>query len=60
MPAGTRVDKMYKHLRASGYSEEDAAKIAQSKTGLSLQTGRPPKRARGVPRGKTEYKKTKR
>ena len=53
MPAGTKVDKMYKHLLASGYSPKDAAKISQSKTGLSLRTGRPPKRTRGGSRGKT-------
>lgn len=52
MPAGSKVDKMYQHLRASGYSDKDAAKVAQAKTGLSLRTGLPPKRTRGVSSGK--------
>lgn len=44
MPRGTSVHQLYEHLRARGYSEESAAKIAQAKTGLVLQTGKPPKR----------------
>ena len=43
MPKGTRVEKMYQHLKAAGYSEKSAAKIAQAKTGLALRTGRRPK-----------------
>lgn len=43
MPAGTRVDKMYQALLRQGYTPKDAAKISQSKTGLSLVTGRPPR-----------------
>lgn len=43
MPVGTSVHKMYQHLLTSGYSREQAAKIAQAKTGLSLKTGRRPK-----------------
>lgn len=44
MPAGTPVDRMYKHLLSTGYTKKDAAKIAQAKTGLALVTGKPPKR----------------
>jgi len=47
MPTGTRVDKMYQHLLSSGYTKADAAKVAQSKTGLALRTGRPPARRKG-------------
>lgn len=43
MPKGTSVHKMYEHLLSSGYSQADAAKIAQAKTGLALATGKPPK-----------------
>ena len=43
MPPGTKVDRMYKHLLSSGYTEAQAAKIAQAKTGLALKTGRRPK-----------------
>ena len=44
MPKGTRVEKMYKALLKEGYSKGSAARIAQSKTGKSLSTGRAPKR----------------
>jgi len=44
MPAGTRVDKAYKAMRKKGYSAGKAARIAQSRTGQSLATGRKPKR----------------
>lgn len=40
MPAGTKVDKLYKELLKQGYTPEQAAKIAQAKTGKSLKTGR--------------------
>jgi hypothetical protein len=43
MPKGTKVDKVYKALTRQGMSKGKAARIAQSKTGQSLQTGRPPK-----------------
>jgi hypothetical protein len=43
MPEGTKVDKLYKKLRAEGKSEESAARIAQSVTGEALATGKPPK-----------------
>ena len=45
MPKGTPVHKMYEGLRKQGMSKGKAARIAQSKTGMSLQTGRPPKRS---------------
>jgi hypothetical protein len=44
MPKGTRVHRVYKAMRRKGYSKGKAARIAQSKTGQSLKTGRKPKR----------------
>ena len=44
MPRGTKVHKLYEHLEKEGHSKASAAKIAQSKTGKSLKTGRKPKR----------------
>ena len=41
MPKGTKVDKMYEGLKDKGYSVESAARIAQSRTGLALATGKP-------------------
>ena len=43
MPKGTRVDKMYEGLKKKGYSVESAVRIAQSRTGQALATGKPPK-----------------
>ncbi len=43
MPEGTPVDRLFEKLKRQGKSEESAAKIAQDATGLSLQTGEPPK-----------------
>lgn len=43
MPAGTRVHKIYKALVREGASKGKAARIAQSKTGKSLKTGKKPK-----------------
>jgi len=43
MPEGTKVDNLYKKLKASGHSVESAVKIAQSVTGQALATGKPPK-----------------
>ena len=43
MPKGSKVHKLYARLRRRGYSEAKAARIAQSKTGRSLKTGRKPK-----------------
>jgi len=44
MPQGTPVHKIYAGLIREGYDEGSAARIAQSKTGLSLRTGKPPMR----------------
>jgi hypothetical protein len=38
---------MYKGLLKEGRSKESAARIAQAQTGLSLQTGKPPKHHKG-------------
>jgi hypothetical protein len=46
MPKGTRVHRAYKAMKRKGYSKGKAARIAQSKTGQSLKTGRKPKRKR--------------
>lgn len=43
MPKGSKVDKVYKALKGKGMSSGKAARIAQSKTGQSLQTGKKPK-----------------
>jgi len=43
VPRGTKVDKMYRALKRQGYSKGSAARIAQSKTGKSLATGKKPK-----------------
>ena len=44
MPKNTKVHKIYTKLVKKGYSKGKAAKIAQSKTGKSLKTGRKPKK----------------
>lgn len=46
MPAGTKVEKVYQALLREGKSKASAARIAQSQTGLSLATGKPPKNKR--------------
>jgi len=46
MPKGTKVHDMYAAMVREGMDKGKAARIAQSKTGLSLQTGKPPKRTR--------------
>lgn len=43
MPKGSKVHKVYKALIRQGASRGKAARIAQSKTGQSLQTGKPSK-----------------
>lgn len=43
MPKGTKVDRVYQALLKEGKSKASAARIAQAKTGKSLQTGRKPK-----------------
>jgi hypothetical protein len=47
MPKGTKVERLYEHLRSKGYSKASAARIAQAKTGLSLKTGKKPKSKKG-------------
>lgn len=44
MPKGTKVDKIYEALKKKGMSKGKAARIAQSKSGQSLKTGKPPKK----------------
>lgn len=46
MPKGSKVDKVYQTLVWQGMDKGKAARIAQSKTGQVLQTGRPPKEKR--------------
>lgn len=44
MPKGTKVEKVYQALLREGKTKAQAAKIAQSQTGQSLQTGKKPKK----------------
>jgi len=44
MPKGTKVHRIYEALVKEGKSKESAARIAQSKTGKSLKTGKKPKK----------------
>jgi hypothetical protein len=46
MPKGTKVHKMYEAILRTGKSKASAARIAQSKTGQALATGKAPKRKR--------------
>jgi len=46
MPKGSKVDKVYRALKDERMPPGKAARIAQSKTGQSLQTGKPPKKAK--------------
>ncbi len=46
MPKGTVVYKMYSAMVREGMDEGKAARIAQSNTGKSLQTGKTPKKKR--------------
>lgn len=43
MPKGTKVDRCYQKLKGS-HGKSSAAAICQKSTGLSLKTGKPPKR----------------
>lgn len=45
MPKGTKVHKMYDAMVREGVSKGKAARIAQSKTGKSLMTGKKPKKS---------------
>lgn len=49
MPKGSKVGDMYDAMVSEGMSKGKAARIAQSKTGEALATGRAPK-------GKTKTK----
>lgn len=44
MPKGTKVERCYQDLKKEGRSEGSAAAICQASTGLSLKTGRKPKK----------------
>jgi hypothetical protein len=52
MPVNTSVDNMFRAMRSQGMPPGKAARVSQSKTGLALSTGKPPK-------GKTKKKKLK-
>ena len=45
MPKGTKVDKVYRALKREGAPAGKAARIAQAQTGLSLMTGRAPRKS---------------
>ncbi len=45
MPKGTKVHRMYEALRRTGMAKGKAARIAQSKTGKSLKTGKTPRKS---------------
>lgn len=51
MPKGSAVEKIYTAMVKQGMDKGKAARIAQAKTGLSLATGRKPKRKK---RGKVK------
>ena len=42
MPVGSAVEEVYQALLKKGYDKEKAARIAQSRTGEALATGRRP------------------
>ncbi len=44
MPKGTKVEKMYQAIKKKTGDLGKAARIAQAETGLSLATGKPPKK----------------
>ena len=44
MPVGTKVHRMFEALKRDGYTVQSAVRIAQSKTGKALATGKPPKK----------------
>jgi len=51
MPKGTKVEKVYTALKKKGKDEGSAARIAQALTGLSLKTGKPPKKKKSSKKG---------
>lgn len=44
MPKGTKVERCYQKVKASGKSKGSAAAICQKSTGQSLKTGKKPKK----------------
>jgi hypothetical protein len=44
MPKGTKVDDIYQAIKKKTGNKGKAARIAQSKTGKSLKTGKKPKK----------------
>lgn len=48
MPKNSKVHKMYQAMVNEGMGKGKAARIAQSKTGLALATGRAPKKKFGI------------
>jgi hypothetical protein len=44
MPKGTKVERCYTSLKKKGKSKSSAARICQAATGLSLATGKKPKK----------------
>ena len=44
MPYGTPVESCYLSMTSKGASKGKAARICQHATGLSLRTGKPPKK----------------
>lgn len=53
MPKGTKVEKMFSAMKREGMAPGKAAAIAQSKTGLALATGKPPKgKKKAAPKAK--------
>ena len=53
MPEGTKVDRIYKALKRKGMDKGKAARIAQSKSGQSLATGRYTRRGKKKHTGDT-------
>ena len=44
MPKGTKVERCYTELKGKGMEKGKAAAICQKSTGLSLKTGKTPKK----------------
>lgn len=49
MPHNSKVGSMYDAMRREGMPKAKAARIAQSKTGQALSTGKPAKTHNGKP-----------
>lgn len=52
MPKGTKVDKIYQAIKKKTGDKGKAARIAQAETGLSLKTGKKPKKKAAVKKKK--------